>query len=264
LKRLIKKHEDKIRFLLAGGWNTLVGYATFIALYFLFNKYIHYMFLVIFANILSISNAYISYKFFVFRTKGNYLKEYLRFYVVYSFSIAVNIIIMPILVEIFRIHPIMAQGLMVFITMIISYIGHKYFSFGANTMRKLLERHKQKIAFLIVGAWNTLFGYLSFMTLFFLLSHFAHYMVILIISSVINISQNYLSYKHLVFKTKGDHIREYIRFNMVNAISLSINFILLPILVEFMHIYPLIAQAPITIIIAIISYYGHKHFSFKG
>jgi putative flippase GtrA len=133
LKKLIKKHVEKIRFLLAGGWNTAFGYFSFAALYLLFADSIHYMILVIISNILSITNAFISYKFFVFKSKGPVIKEYLRFYLVYSFSIAAGLFAMPVMVEIFKVHPLIAQAAIIAATVIISYFGHKHFSFkGAH------------------------------------------------------------------------------------------------------------------------------------
>jgi len=131
MKKLIKKHEEKIRFLLAGGWNTVFGYFAYATLYYLFSAKIHYMLLLIVSYVLAITNSYISYKVFVFKTKGNVLKEYIRFYFVYGASLLINLILMPILVEICHIHPLIAPILLLVITVIISYIGHKNFSFKA-------------------------------------------------------------------------------------------------------------------------------------
>jgi len=90
------------------------------------------MFLLIISNILSITNAYISYKFFVFRTKGNFLREYARFYVVYGASILFSLILLPLSVELLHIHPVVAQAAIIAITIVISYTGHKNFSFKRN------------------------------------------------------------------------------------------------------------------------------------
>jgi len=129
MKKLYHKHKKKINYLIVGVWNTVFGYLSFVALYYLFSQRINYMFLVVFSNILSITNAYIGYKIFVFKTKGNYLREYLRFYVVYAGAIAINLIFLPILVEIFGIAPVIAQGGIVFVSVLFSYFGHSRFSF---------------------------------------------------------------------------------------------------------------------------------------
>jgi putative flippase GtrA len=132
MKHFLKKHKEKINYFIVGMWNTIFGYFVFAALYYLLNKNIHYLFLLIISNILSITNAYIGYKTFVFKTKGNYLNEYLRFYLVYGAMLILNLIFLPVLVEIFRVNPVIAQGMFVFVSFIGSYIGHKYFSFRST------------------------------------------------------------------------------------------------------------------------------------
>ena len=129
MKHLFKKHSEKIKFLLTGIWNTIFGYFSFVALFYLFSEKIHYMILVLISNIISITNSYISYKLYVFKTKGNYLVEYLRFYMVYGGSIVLSLLFLPIFVEIFHIHPLLAMGIILIFTVIISYFGHKHFSF---------------------------------------------------------------------------------------------------------------------------------------
>ena len=133
MKRFYTKHRDKIWYLLVGAWNTLFGYLVFVALYFLLAEKINYMFLVIISNILAITNAYIGYKIFVFKTRGNYLKEYLRFYVIYGGAIALNLVLLPILVEFFAVTPVIGQGFVMLVIVVGSYFGHKHFSFRENT-----------------------------------------------------------------------------------------------------------------------------------
>src|SRR3989338_5358541 len=128
MKKLYRQHQEKINYLLVGGWNTVFGYLAFAALYFLFRQNLHYMVLFIISNILSITNAYIGYKVFVFKTKGNYLKEYMRFYVVYGAAMALNFVLLPLAVELLRISPVIAQGGLVFVNVIFSYAGHQRYS----------------------------------------------------------------------------------------------------------------------------------------
>jgi len=81
------------------------------------------------SNIISITNAYVGYKIFVFKTEGNYLREYARFYVVYGSAFLLNFALLPLCVEILRISPVLAQAGLIFINVIFSYFGHKNFSF---------------------------------------------------------------------------------------------------------------------------------------
>ena len=130
IKHLYKKHQQKINYLLVGIWNTIFGYSVFVALYFLFTPHIHYMVIWAVSTVLAITNAYIGYKAFVFKTKGNYLREYLRFYVVYSGSMVLNLVLLPLGVELLKIAPPVAQAGIIVISVVFNYLGHKHFSFA--------------------------------------------------------------------------------------------------------------------------------------
>ena len=132
IKHLYHKHQEKINYLLVGAYNTIFGYFVFLLLYYLFGARVHYLIIFLFSNVAAITNAYIVYKGFVFKTKGNYLREYLMFYVVYGGVMALNFILLPVLVELFQIIPPVAQGLLVSLSVIFSYVGHKHYSFGGS------------------------------------------------------------------------------------------------------------------------------------
>ncbi|MFA6002215.1 MAG: GtrA family protein [Thermoleophilia bacterium] len=132
VSKLFNLHEEKIRFLLVGSWNTAVGFLLFIVLFELLHDVIHYSVILTIGYVIAISQAYICYKFLVFKTKGNYLREYLRFYLVYAVAFLLNLAMLPVFVEVLKISPIVSQGVIVMITVIISYVGHKRFSFSIS------------------------------------------------------------------------------------------------------------------------------------
>lgn len=128
--RLYKIYEEKTKYLIVGFWNTIFGYASFSALYYAMHKTSHYLVVLTISYIISITNAYLCYKIFVFKTKGNIIKEYLRFYVVYGVGYVINIITLPIMIEVLGITPYISQGIVTVFIVTISYLGHKHFSFG--------------------------------------------------------------------------------------------------------------------------------------
>ena len=127
--RFYRRHQEKINYLAVGVWNTIFGYLTFLGLYLLFNHVVHYLIILLISNFLSISNAYVGYKIFVFKTKGNYLQEYGRFYLVYGSALLLNFALLPLCVELFKLSPPVAQGGLIFLNVVFSYLGHKNFSF---------------------------------------------------------------------------------------------------------------------------------------
>ncbi|NMC63130.1 MAG: GtrA family protein [SAR324 cluster bacterium] len=120
-----------IRFILVGAVNTVVGYAIFALLTYIFTNRLPYpyIFASILGNIIAITIAYINYKLFVFKTRGNYLKEYLRFYVVYGFSFILGLIGLPLLVEGFGMNPYVAGAGLSVVTVLGSFAGHRNYSF---------------------------------------------------------------------------------------------------------------------------------------
>ena len=81
--------------------------------------------------LINVTMAYCSYKFFVFRTKGNYLREYLRFYAVYAVPIGVGFALLPFLIEVFGLNAYLAQAIVIGVTTTVGYFGHKHVSFRA-------------------------------------------------------------------------------------------------------------------------------------
>jgi putative flippase GtrA len=93
LQRLVNLFPGRqfARYLCAGIFNTLFGYITFAVILTLLNAAMPARLLyltVILASVLSVPTnitvAYLTYKFFVFRTKGNYLVEWLKCFAVYG------------------------------------------------------------------------------------------------------------------------------------------------------------------------------------
>jgi putative flippase GtrA len=81
------------------------------------------------ATILNVTNAFIGYRFIVFKSKGNLIREYFRFYLVYAVPIGLGFIGFPICLELLKMNPYFAQAVLMVITIAISYFGHKYITF---------------------------------------------------------------------------------------------------------------------------------------
>lgn len=125
-------YSRKIRYLLAGGWNTLFGYSTGVALYYSLSNYLHLIEIALLANAIAITMAFLSYKLFVFQTQGNWLREYFRSYLVYGVMALFGIALLWIMVDGFDTPFWLAQAIVVVATVIISYISHSRFTFKAN------------------------------------------------------------------------------------------------------------------------------------
>ena len=127
-----------LRYILVGGFNTVFGYGLFAFLTWSFRGLgsYNYMYAAVLANFIAISVAFLGYKWFVFRTRGNYLMEWIRCFGVYGGSALIGLVCLPILVSILRrgLHkpeeaPYIAAALLMIVTVAFSFLGHKNISF---------------------------------------------------------------------------------------------------------------------------------------
>ncbi|MDR2437072.1 MAG: GtrA family protein [Endomicrobium sp.] len=124
------KEDQRVRYLVFGAFNTFIGYLISNILYYTLSKYLHVVIITTIAVILAVSIAFFSYKKFVFRTKGNWLREYLRCWAVYSIGSLFAILAMWWLVDGLLLPFWLAQGIVIAIIVVVSYFGHSRFSFA--------------------------------------------------------------------------------------------------------------------------------------
>ncbi|MBB2922890.1 GtrA family protein [Cellulomonas cellasea] len=121
----------------------------------------------------------------------------------------------------------------------------------------------QRIAFLIVGAINTVVGTGWFVLFELLLGPTFGYMVSLLCAHVAAVLCAFVLYRRFVFRVTGHLWLDLARFELVNLTSLGINAVCLPLLVEVGHLAPIPAQLLITLVTMLVSFFGHRGFSFR-
>jgi putative flippase GtrA len=123
--------DERVRFLLIGGVNTVLGYGIFVLFDVTIGKYVGYLGSLYLSYVIATSIAFILHRRFTFRVvgTGNTVIDLLRFSSVYIVSLAINTIALPVLVEAAGLAPIAAQAIIVVLTTVLSYFGHKFFSF---------------------------------------------------------------------------------------------------------------------------------------
>ncbi|WP_459523712.1 GtrA family protein [Leuconostoc lactis] len=131
-----------------------------------------------------------------------------------------------------------------------------------NYIKKLIS--DEKFRFLLVGGFNTFFGFFIFTGLTLTLQAVPHgYMVALVISQIVSNFVAFYLHRKVTFRVKGQVVKDFIRFTMINIVSYVINLIVLPLLVTLAHLNPIVAQFLILIVTTVISFVGHKFFSFR-
>lgn len=132
-KQFAKRHETKIRFILAGGINTVVGLSIYPILFFLMAPLkLHYLVILVFSQIICVIFAYLTNKFLVFKTTGNYIREFSKFVTFHLAYFAANLVALPILVEFVRINPVWAQTAFAALVIVSSYFWHSQITFSSK------------------------------------------------------------------------------------------------------------------------------------
>lgn len=127
-----------VRYLLVGLGNALFGFGSYAALTRILTPHVRYGYVAagLIANILSITFSYLTYKLFVFKTKGNYLREWMKCVAVYSGAGLLGTAALPVLVFLIRRFsslggsaPYLAGAIVAGLTVVVSFTGHRSFTF---------------------------------------------------------------------------------------------------------------------------------------
>jgi putative flippase GtrA len=134
-----------VRYIFVGGFNTVFGYAVFAALNWSFRGLgsFSYMYAAALGSLITITVAFLGYKWFVFKTRGNYLIEWIRCFGVYGTNMLIGLAGLPILVALLRprlrspeLASYLAAAIMTSITVVFSFLGHKNVSFRKSVSEK--------------------------------------------------------------------------------------------------------------------------------
>ena len=124
--------------------------------------------------------------------------------------------------------------------------------------------HREQVLYLVVGGWNTLFGYLVWALMQYLLGGYLHYLVIVVLSWPIAVLNAYLGYRYIVFRSRGPMLRELPRFSLVYLATLIATLAALPIALHVLPFNIYVVQAVFAVVVVICGYLAHKYFSFRG
>lgn len=134
----------------------------------------------------------------------------------------------------------------------------------------------QLLRYLMVGVWNTLFGY----GCFFVCTKLFLYLVpgqpslmasaAVVASTFVNITVSFFGYKLLVFRSRGNPLHEYLRSFLVYLPTMAIGAVAIaPLTALLEHAVrvrswaPYIAGAILQAVTVIVSFLGHKRITFQ-
>jgi len=125
-------------------------------------------------------------------------------------------------------------------------------------------RQREKLLYLGVGAWNTLFGYAVWALLQYTLGDYLSYAVVLVLAWPIVVLNAYIGYRRIVFRSEGPVLTELPRFSLVYLATLLANLIILPVALQVLPFNIYVIEALFSVAVVVSGYLGHKYFSFRG
>ena len=128
----------------------------------------------------------------------------------------------------------------------------------------LCRRRREQTLYLVVGAWNTLFGYTVWAIFEYLLHDYLHYLVILVLSWPFAVLNAYVCYRLFVFPQQGQRMAGAAAVSLVYVVTLCAGLLALPLLLRTLPFNIYVIQAGYTVVVVILSYLSHKFFSFGG
>ena len=131
------RHPTKIRFLLVGALNTTIGLTVYPGLSIVAGPLnLHYLTILIISQLLCLVFTFLTQKFLVFRTNGNYLKESGKFLIFHTLYFLLNLAVLPALVELGGMNPIWAQTLFAILIIVSSYFWHSHITFSSSKVTR--------------------------------------------------------------------------------------------------------------------------------
>jgi putative flippase GtrA len=142
-------------------------------------------------------------------------------------------------------------------------MSSKMHSLGRWALRNW-PQHREKVRYLLVGGWNTLFVYTCFSTLYFLLNERLAPSLILAIAYGVASINGYMTFRLFVFAPVRHPVVEYLRYQAVYVPIQAFNLVALPLALMHTNLSAYIVQALLAPSTVIAAYLGNKYFTFRA
>jgi putative flippase GtrA len=118
-----------MRFAMVGVVNSVFGFGVFAGLQFAIGGLMHYLVILLIAHVVSVLEAYLLQRWLVFRVSGQWWRDLARFWSVYLVALAINLVALPLLVEMAHVSVLPAQAIIMLGTALGTFVAHRSFTF---------------------------------------------------------------------------------------------------------------------------------------
>ncbi|WP_405497509.1 GtrA family protein [Nocardia sp. NBC_00511] len=135
----------------------------------------------------------------------------------------------------------------------------------AGPLLRLVRR--QEVAYALVGGFNTLMGMVLTVLWLTVLESAVSENVAAALSVALAYSVSmviaFVLHRTLVFRVRGHLWRDFVAFVGVNLVGMVLNMVLLQLSVSVLHAPAKPAAVIVMGLVAVVSYFGHRHISFR-
>lgn len=136
INRLSQKNMKVIRFILVGTFNTLLGFFLFPLMYFYFSSYQkNYVQMLVASQIICMMFSFFLNKVYVFKSNNNASIELIKFSFFHGFYFFMSVIINPMIVNGYGIHPVVIQTFFNILIVVTSYFWYDKINFAPKRLR---------------------------------------------------------------------------------------------------------------------------------
>lgn len=122
--------NQSYRFIIVGVLNTFVGLAVYaVYLHIVNNNYLQALMI---SHIIGVIHSYFWNNKWTFQQGRYNIKSSLKFVLVYIVTFLINFFLLKILVDTIGMNKLIAQVIALFLTTVVSFFGHKYWSFRSS------------------------------------------------------------------------------------------------------------------------------------
>ena len=125
------RDDQKLRYLAVGGLNTCIGYLDYAVLYWLLHSTLNYLVIGVIAHMFSVTFSFLLYRRLVFRTGRSGWTAFARYNFAVLTNLGLGLLLMFVMVSLLGLHPLLAQGITIVISIATNYVLHKFFTFAA-------------------------------------------------------------------------------------------------------------------------------------
>ncbi len=127
-----------------------------------------------------------------------------------------------------------------------------------------MQPPKREVRYVVVGIWNTAFGFVLFTVLQQSVGHRIGYVSSLVVAQAVAVVQAHVTQRRLVWHSQNPYFAELIRFAALYGVVLMINVVGLALLVERLKLPVLPSQYGLGGVLIVATYFAQRRWAFAA